>query len=116
MSAPYFAEQHEHLRYQHNYACTARADRLIKLLKDEGHADAAAYIVRSALAEPGDTSLRLRPLAWSRSVAWAEHTICIAGGVVYDPVLAEPTPLEEYPRAMFGEQPVIITPKEQSPE
>lgn len=105
-----FYELHEQIRQAPDYGCAARANRLVKELECTTN-DVARYVVRSALFGPDGEREKLRPLPYSRSIAWDEHIICIAAGVVYDPVLTEPTATEDYPEKMFGDHPVVISPK-----
>jgi len=44
----------------------------------------------------------LWPLPYDYHLKWRGHTICVAEGVVYDPILESPVPLEDYPKVAFG--------------
>jgi hypothetical protein len=44
----------------------------------------------------------LRPLPYRDRIIWGGHTICVLEGVVYDPILEAPEPLESYPTKAFG--------------
>ena len=45
----------------------------------------------------------LVPLAYGGSVRWGGHTVCVANGLVYDPILESPEPWETYALKTFGE-------------
>ena len=50
----------------------------------------------------GAVSKPLWPLPYDYHLKWRGHTICVAEGVVYDPILESPVPLEDYPKVAFG--------------
>lgn len=50
----------------------------------------------------------LVPLPYEGRIVWGGHTICVADGIVYDPMLGKPASWESYPQEAFGED-VIAT-------
>jgi hypothetical protein len=106
-----FNEIHARIKFQGDYGCKNRAHLLVDDLRDEHIMDAAAYVIRAAVHFEDGTRQKLLPLPYRRSIAWDEHIVCMAGDVVYDPVLPQPFPLEEYLAQMFGNVPVLLAPE-----
>jgi hypothetical protein len=44
----------------------------------------------------------LSPLPYVGKISWGGHQICIADGMVYDPILEKPEPWQTYSDTMFG--------------
>jgi len=45
----------------------------------------------------------IKPKIYEGRVWWACHFVCCADGIIYDPMLGEPKPLEEYTQAFYEE-------------
>lgn len=94
------------------YGCTRRADRIAVLLHRLNGGEGASFLTFRA-AQPG-AMLR------HKGYRWREHTVCINieeevdGGqltIVYDPVLDNPYPIDDYAAHMFRDQEVVYVPK-----
>jgi hypothetical protein len=65
---------------------------------------ASRVAIDVALAHPDDDSVqfpRLRTKVLRDDLGWTNHVVCEAGGIIYDPVLPEPLPHDDYLATMF---------------
>jgi len=100
----YMAKKHEHLQYNYNPEfnkardnCEDIATHLAKLLIKQKK---VPRIIR--FRKPGKETIR--PAIFNRQMEWGYHEVCFYNGEVYDPILEQPTDLEDYCERVFGEQ------------
>jgi hypothetical protein len=111
MSVHFFAEKHSYLENdykdesgQHTDSCFLNAIDLGVLLRNEGKKP-HILIIRGETDETGDRNrVALVPKPFNGRVQWGAHIVCEAEGVVYDPMLDTPLPLEEYLEAAFTQK------------
>jgi hypothetical protein len=115
----WWAEKHTYLINDYrdpsgNFAegCSDIALGVSEILQEDGADPKIASIRGRAIDQAGNTAA-LVPLPFEGRVEWGGHTVCIAAGVVYDPMLDTPVPIEEYPMLAFGED-IQITIKQNS--
>lgn len=108
MSDIYFNEMHEKLANDYGadeqgdtpYRCSQIAYDLMKLLKKEGKDPDTAHlegrtVTESIWPEP------IFPRVYEGRVAWRQHYVCVESGLVYDPMLDHPEPIDEYMQTAF---------------
>lgn len=85
--------------------------------------DIAEEIGHALLADGGDPRIMLVgsckwdgqnpeflvPKPYEGKITWLTHYVCVQDGVVYDPMLAHPEPIDTYPSKAFGKE-VKLTP------
>lgn len=96
------AEDYRDESGQYAEHCGLLAVDLAHLLKAEGKSP-SLYSLRGTSIDEANTKT-LTPLPYEGRVKWGGHVVCVAEGLVYDPILAEPEPWETYPQKAFGEE------------
>lgn len=109
MSTELFATKHEHLQRDYSDgsekfvdSCTLVALEIADALKAEGLTPRLLHIQGEAIDTHGKRAT-LMPTPFEGRVQWGSHIICEAEGVVYDPMLQSPLPLEEYLTTAFNQ-------------
>ena len=90
-----------------NVHCELLADDLAKILAREDKIPLLLELKSANVSESGKRET-LVPLPYDGAVRWAGHSVCYAEGLVYDPILDEPVPLEEYGQKAFGQDIEIV--------
>lgn len=85
--------------------CGLLAVDLARLLQSEGKSP-SVFSLRGISDNENETKT-LVPLPYEGRVRWGGHVVCVAEGLVYDPILKEPESWETYPQKAFGEDEVI---------
>lgn len=81
--------------------CGALAMDIAHRLQTEGRSP--KILTLTGIKVDGVNTKTLIPLAYEGKVTWGGHTVCVADGLAYDPILEEPEPWETYPQKVFGE-------------
>lgn len=83
-------------------SCVSIAGDIAKMLLNEGKRPEIVLITGKLVANPHITaSERLKPVQYEGRVGWGSHVVCICDGLVYDPMIGRPLPLEEYIHRAF---------------
>jgi hypothetical protein len=99
---------HESLKDGYGVDCRDIALSLVKHLRAEGHAPRISTIYGEVIDTLGNRA-RLVPTPYEEyDVTWGWHAVCEAAGVVYDPMLPMPMPLENYLPTAFEQQTVEV--------
>ncbi len=100
----FLLKRHETIQFNYNPPfgkgpedCTRIALHIARLLLEQGK---VSRIVRFSK----DDGELIRPAIFKRKLGWGYHDACLYNGNIYDPVLEEPTPLEDYCTQVFGER------------
>ena len=82
--------------------CTQIAAKVAGILKAQGK---SPYLLQiTGEPEPDGLGTRyLVPKQYDGRVKWGSHFICCESGIVYDPMVGEPMPLDTYTSTVFSE-------------
>jgi hypothetical protein len=111
MYESFFAAKHEKLKDDYREdsgardSCSHIAFKLADLLQEEGYSP-NILVLRGAAIDDGHRE-GLVPLCYEGRIEWTAHVVCAVEGWVYDPLLENPLPLEEYLSVTF-DQPVEV--------
>jgi len=97
--------------------CSEIAIEIAKDLAQKGLKPSALFIANRAVVDATRREAiadntpfpSLRPKVFNGEVAWTNHIVCEAEGLIYDPVFPEPLPRDEYLNRMFDEE-VMVNP------
>jgi hypothetical protein len=99
----FMRKKHEHLQDNYNPElgktpddCTDIALHLARLLINAGKLPKIIRFSRGGKI--------LHPVIFDRKSELVYHDVCLSEGIVYDPVLKQPTDLEDYQQRFFGER------------
>ncbi|MEK7632514.1 MAG: hypothetical protein AAB473_01860 [Patescibacteria group bacterium] len=106
----YLKEKHKALKSfyrtpdgRHSEICSTIALEIAELFIQAG-CRPDICVIRERVTEDGLVSWKkLVPVMFQGLVEWSAHIVCCYGGKVYDPLLSEPIPTEEYTLRIFGE-------------
>ena len=79
-------------------SCGVLAVEIARLLEAEGKTPS----ILSLRVDSADTNI-LVPLPYGGRIGWGGHMVCVAEGMVYDPMLPAPVQWDSYSEAAFGE-------------
>ncbi len=79
---------------KHSNSCSLIAGEVAELLLKDGKRPSIMTIIKRNDA--------LVPVQYGGRVKWGGHTVCVAEGLVFDPMVGRPVPLSEYPMVAFG--------------
>jgi hypothetical protein len=114
MTAPLFESMNGYLREDYrdeselgySSSCTLVAIELAKKLAEEGR-NPQIFTITGAVTDSVGNTKALVPKVYEGRITWGAHVVCVADGVVYDPMLSTPLPVEEYLTEAFN-QPVVM--------
>ena len=106
----YLADKHKSLLNDYhtpegNYAesCAVIAADIAKILIKDGKKPTIVSITGKRIDNPHIiASEPLEPVQYEGRVSWGGHTVCVCEGMVYDPMIGRPLPIEEYAHEAFG--------------
>ena len=88
-----------------NYSksCSLIAVDIAKMLLEEGKRPEIVSITGKRIDNPNIIVHEpLKPVQYEGRVSWGGHTVCVCDGLVYDPMIGRPLPIEEYAHKAFG--------------
>lgn len=83
--------------------CLVHARKLAELLRAGGKEARIAYVRKTEAHPKGTMHHPLMPLRFRGAVTFTTHYVCVSEGLAWDPIAAEPLPLESYARTIFGD-------------
>ena len=86
---------------EYSDSCTLVAVELAKLLIAEG-GNPRILTIRGEQREDGNR-VSLVPVPYEGRVTWGAHVVCELDGIVYDPMLESPLPIEDYVQTAFAQ-------------
>ena len=91
--------------FAHTYEanCLTIARDIARLLVEEGHQPFIACLHKEEDRAGNRFHYPLSPKKYNGRITWTKHYVCCCEGMVYDPMLEEPVGMEQYSRAVFGE-------------
>lgn len=98
----YLEEKRLLLASEYKGDCLAIARDIARLLLEEQRQPFIALLVRKEVRGELKFYGPLSPKKYLGRVTWTKHYVCCCDGQVYDPMLGEPAPLEEYSQKVFG--------------
>ncbi len=109
MSMPLFAAFHENLKNDYDNgsgvyseSCRFVANSMAGALKNEGRTPRILGLRGEKNPLDGNNA-SLFPAPFEGRVKWGTHLVCEAAGIIYDPMLPKPLPLEEYLLVAFNQ-------------
>ncbi len=113
----FIKEKHETLKNdyrtpdgQYVESCTLIANEVARIFLKAGKQSEIISISGKRVDNPYiNANEMLKPLQYEGRVSWGAHVVCICEGVVYDPMIGQPLPLEEYIKTAFDSEVEITT-------
>lgn len=84
---------------EYSESCTLIASDVADLLLKEGK---HPYIMRIRGKHTAESDARLIPSPFEGRIEWGAHIVCVCECLVYDPIVLEPMPVEEYMNQVFN--------------
>jgi hypothetical protein len=86
-----------------NYSesCSLIAKNIAKTLVKEGKKPRIISVTGKRIPNSSNRE-SLQPVQYAGRVSWGAHVVCVCDGLVYDPMIGRPLPLEEYAHEAFG--------------
>jgi hypothetical protein len=111
--ADHFNDQHAILKNDYTdvtgeapVSCKRVALDMYKLIKTNGKTSRVMTLFGKSVDPDGDRAW-LIPTAYEGRIQWASHVICVSAGIVYDPMLPRPLPMEDYLVTAFDQEVLV---------
>jgi hypothetical protein len=104
----YLREKHRTLKDDYrtadgkNEICGLVASDVAEILLKEGKNPSIIMVEGKLLQDSFVNTEPLRPVQYKGRVSWGGHVVCICEGLVYDPMMGRPLPIESYGYEAFG--------------
>lgn len=82
--------------------CSLVAIDIAKMLLKEGKKPELIFITGKCIENSPNNYEALKPVQYEGRISWGGHMVCACDGLVYDPMIGEPLPIEEYAHKAFG--------------
>lgn len=83
--------------------CGLIATDIAKLFMNKG-LKPELFSVRGQIVDKVGNSESIRPKRYNGQVTWGGHTVCVLDGIVYDPIIGKPIPIELYKMTAFEKE------------
>jgi len=101
-SLSYFAENHALLKDTYAGDCLVIARELGRRLIAEGKQPYICTLVRVQHTPQGRFHGPIMPQPYDGRITWTRHYVCCCDGLVYDPLLEKPAPIDQYSLMAFA--------------
>jgi len=99
----YHSLANDYTKDGHTEHCGLIAVDIVRLFIKSGLKPQIFSIVGKVVDSAGNRET-FYPRRYSNRVSWEGHTVCVLNGVVYDPMVGTPVPLDEYARITFSKE------------